>query len=199
MINVKTRQFYFHNQNFEQISTIAFACIGLGLNRLARSVRPELYLYSPTQNLKILLILISVFAGTLSLWLLVKKRYQPLFEDYMRRTPEEVKSIDDISKILVIAQLVMLMIIFLSLGMLIWSIVLFSRFFDDSNLATYSLATTLLLGFSYFFSRIDHAVFILMIAPEMKSKIRKIPASKDQENQVNEVKHESVTASEQKL
>jgi len=171
MMNVETRQFYFHYQKFEQISTVALAGVGMGLNRLALSFRPELYLYNPTTSFKILLILVSVFAGILLLWLSIKKRDQPQFEEYMRRgpTPEEVKSIDDIPKILTTAQLVMLFIIFLNIGLVIGSIILFSRFFGDSNLATYTLATTLLLVFSYFFSRMDHAVFILKTAAEMKS------------------------------
>ena len=100
-----------------------------------------------------------------------KKRDQSQFEEYIRRgpTPEEVKSIDDIPKIIGTAQFAMLMLILFCIVMLIWSLVLFSRFFDNSNLATYTLATTLLLVFSYSFSRIDHAVFILKTAAEMKS------------------------------
>lgn len=171
MMNVETRQFYFHYQRFEQISTVVLAAIGLGLSRLARSLRPELYLYNPTLNFKILLILVSVFAGILLLWLSIKKRDQPQFEEYMSRdpTPEEVKSTADIPKILTTAQLVMLLIIFLSIGLAIGSIILFSRFFDDSNLATYALATTVLLGCSYFSSRIDQAIFILKSIANMKS------------------------------
>jgi len=153
MINVTTRQLYFHNQNFEQISTLVFLGVVLGINGLVRSLRPQLYLYNLTQNFKILLILVSILVGVLSLLLFIKKRYQPQFEEYMRRNPypEEVKSKEDILEKLGTAQAAMLMLIIFSIGMFIWSMVLFNRFLSDSSLATYTLATTLLLGFLYFF------------------------------------------------
>lgn len=169
MMNVTTRQFYFHYQSFEQISTLVFLGVVLVLNGLVR--RSQLHFHL-THNFKILLILVSILVGILSLLLFIKKRYQPLFTEYMRRKPypEEVKSTDDITKILGVAQSAMLMLIIFSIGMLIWSMVLFKRFLSDSSLATYTLATSLLLGFLYFFSRIDHAIFTLKLVAEIKSK-----------------------------
>jgi len=54
-----------------------------------------------------------------------------------------------------------------SIGLLILSIVLFTRFFSDSNLVSYIAATVYLWIFSLTLSKADHAVFILKIIPEI--------------------------------
>ena len=172
MINVTTRKLYFHAQNFEQISTAVLLSTVLGLNVLARTLHPQLYLDSPTQSFKVLLILVAILAGASLLLLSIKKRYRPQFNEYIKHNPHsaEIEGTDDISKMLDTAQSAMLMIILFSIGMFIGSVVLFSRFFNNSNLATYVLATTFFLGFSYFSSRIDHSIFILKLAAEMSPK-----------------------------
>ena len=181
MMNITSRKFYLHEQKFRQTSATIVGMTALSLNRLGRTLYPRLYLYSLTRNFKVSLVLVSILIGILLLWLLVKKRYQPQFEEYINRkpNPKEIETFDEVRRILDDTQMRIIMAMFFTICLLIWSIVLFNRFFSDVNLGTYIWATTLLLSCIYLFSKIDHAFFILKIIPEIMSRKNDNSKSKD--------------------
>ena len=176
MINVTTQKFYYQPQKFKPINTTmiiaAGAIIGGSLYRVIRLWRQHLYLNDPSQFFRISLVITGVATGvslSLLLWLLIRKKYMPQFEEYSKSMPhpKEVKNADDIKKILGIAQTQALLSTLVSIGLLFWSISLFNRFLDEANLEAYTLATILFLSSSALFSRMDHTVFILKLTTKM--------------------------------
>lgn len=172
MINVTTKKFYFHCENFNSTNIIILALIGGGFSRLAQTWRSQLYLYSPTQNFKVLIIILVLLIGALLLWLLIKKRYQPQLKEYLKEYPEEIICKSDRDKVLNKALGQVIMIMLASVFSLVFSSLLFYRFLNDSNLVTFFTAALLFLVFSATLSRMDHAIFILKLVTEMKSKVR---------------------------
>ena len=169
MINITTKKFYFHPKQFKPTSTLSAVIIGGGFSRVTRLWRPQLYLNDPSQVFKISLIIIVIVIGALLLGLLVKKRYQPQFKEYLENEPDSkvVENKVEIKRIRDSAQLQSLIIIFISISFLIWSVFIFNQFLDDGNLRTYIFAAILFLVFSFMSSRMDHSVFILKLTTTM--------------------------------
>jgi len=166
MINTTTRKIYYHSYRFNNLRIAIIVVIAGGFSSYLQRNYAQLYLNEPSEVLKISLIIMSIVVGIL-LWLVsVKKRYQPLFKEYLKQKPRptEIKNIDEIKKSLDRTRSTALMTLLLTSSLFIWSVVLFNRFLTDTDhLSTYIFATLLFLTASYFSSRIDHALFILKL------------------------------------
>ena len=182
MFDVASKKFYYHFENYFEIYFqkpsvgvilgflgIIVLMIMLFFIGLPHQLNTIFYLNAPSINFKILMAVIGILLGIL-IFLVLRKTGQGLhITEYLKKYPdsEEITKKDEIDKIMNQAQIRSILVIVVTIGLLIWSILIYRQFWNYHNFGNYIWATALFIISSAVASLWKTVLFVLKLYKEM--------------------------------
>ena len=178
MIDVTSKNIYEHHHSFFErsipniisyLGVIAFLVLIFFVGT-PRQPSTRFYLDTPSSDFKILVIAIGILIGILIYFVLRKDNQGLHIDEYLKKYPESVKITekDEIDKIMKTVYPRVILIIVGTLGLFIFSIVVYRQFWNYHNFGSYLWATLIFIYASAISSTLKNARFVSKLHTEMK-------------------------------
>lgn len=127
------------------------------------------YLNALSSSSKILLAVIGILSGILMFLVFTKNGQGLHITEYSKKYPdsEEITKKDEIDDIMNLAQIRSILVIVVTIGLLIWSLIIYRQFWNYHNFGAYIWTTALFIISSAVASLWKTALFVLKLYKEM--------------------------------
>jgi len=198
MLNVTTKELYFHHQSLS-VTSMDGGMVGVALLLIAtgvsRQVRQYLYIDDSSQLFKAVLIEIGILFGFFIFYLVRKKKYEPQMNDYLQEHPD-ARKIENISELMDEAHNKAFMIIIFTIIILIATVCVYNRFLNNYNLVSYMLGTLLFTFFCISLLACKNGIFVIRMVSKNESE--EMDEKKDFFIEMDERNHLNIMNQEEK-